>query len=116
MKRELWAQVKTGDFVIYADEYEGVFRAKITQVDIRLYEPGSPSRWANPYGLTRETGTVEILYEDQTKIENLANLIRYSSARLARLRRDWNAWQARLATSNAYRDTYLGRIQTYREL
>ena len=116
MKRELWTSVKTGDYVILADEYKGVFRAKVIQTDIRIYEPGSPSRWGHPYGLTAEAGTVEIEYDGDTKIENLANLVRYSSARLARLRRDWNSWQRWVATSNSYRETYLGRIQTYREL
>lgn len=116
MKRELWRTVKRGTWLIYADEYEGVYRCMVTEVDIRIYEPGTPSRWGNPYGLTAQTGTVKIRYDEGEKIENLANLVAYSSGKLMVLRRDWNRWQKVKASAEAYRETYLARIQGYKEL
>lgn len=116
MKRELWPKVRVGSFVIYADEYEGVFRAKVTEVDVRIYSERAAERWSYPYGLTEETGVVRILYDGQEKVENLKDLIPYSPWRLGRLRRDWSEYQSAKATSDAYRSTYLARITEYREL
>lgn len=114
MKRELWAKVKVGSHVIYADEYEGVFKAKVTEIDIRVYEPGTPSRWGYPYGKTEAEGAVRIQYESQTKIENLADLVTYGATKYAVLRRDWSQWQSRKLAAEPYRTTFLERILEYR--
>lgn len=114
MKHELWPKIRVGSHVIYADEYLGVYRAKVVEVDIEIYEPGEPSRRANPYGLTRETGVVRIQYDTTELIENLENLIAYGPSKLARLRRDWNLWQAKKANAEGLRETFLARIQEYR--
>ena len=114
MKRELWAKVKVGTLVIYADEYEGVFRGKVTEIDIRIYEEGPPSRWARPYGLTKTTGTVRIQYNSLSKIENLADLVTYGTRKYAVLRRDWSQWQRQKAAAEALQATFRARVTEYR--
>ena len=114
MKRELWKNVKVGSLIIYADEYEGVFRGKVTEIDIRIMEEGPPSRWGHPYGLTKTTGTVRILYNKSSKIENLANLVAYGTRKYAVLRRDWSQWRRQKAASDALQATFRARVTEYR--
>ena len=114
MKKALWAKIKVGSWVIYADEYEGVFRAKVVETDLRLYEPGEPSRWGYPYGKTLVSGVVKISYDSKELIENLENLIAYGPGKLARLRRDWNLYQTAKAKSDELNTTYVDRIREYR--
>ena len=114
MKSELWEKVKVGSWVIYADQDAGVFKAKVIETDIKIYEPGEPSVWGHPYGLTAETGTVKIRYNETELLENLENLITYGPAKLAKLKKDWNRWRAQQASSDALKETFLARIQEYR--
>ena len=114
MKRELWPRVKVGSFVIYADEYDGVHRAKVVETDIKIYEPGTPTRWGYPYGKTSETGTVRIQYDERRLIHNLAELVPYSPWKLGRLRKAWNTYQSAKATAESYREAFLTRVAEYR--
>ena len=116
MKRELWPKIKVGSWVIYADEYAGVFKAKVIETDIRVYEPGTPSRWGYPYGMTEKTGTVKIRYDTQELIENLANLVKYGPAKFEKLRRAWQEWQTVKRDAEAYREAFLDLAQQYKEL
>ena len=116
MKRALWRQVKVGSWVIFADPDEGPYRAKVIETDIKIYTPGEPSVWGYPYGLTRETGTVRILYNSTEAVNNLAELLKYNPSRLGRLRREYNTWQSHKATADAKKETYLSRIQEYKAL
>ena len=114
MKRELWPKVKPGSWVIYADEDAGVHKARVTEVDIKIYEEGAPSRWGYPYGLTKDTGTVKIRYDETELIHNLADLITYGPTKYAKLRKDWQKLMASKATTEAYRETFQARITEYR--
>ena len=116
MKSELWEKVKVGSWVIYADQDAGVWKAKVVEVDIRIYEPGEPSRWGYPYGKTAETGTVKIRYNETEIYENLENLVTYGPVKLAKLKKDWNRWRAGKAEADVYKETFLARIQEYRVL
>lgn len=107
MDRKHWAKVKPGDLVIYADEYEGVHKAKILETDIRLQEPGPPSVWSYPYGKTAETGTVKIQYDSTEVILNLAQLAVYKVATLATLERSWVAWKAQEKSAGVLRQRFL---------
>lgn len=114
MKRELWPKIRVGSFVIYADEHDGVHRAKVVEVDVKIYEPGKPTRWGYPYGLTKDTGTVRIQYDEAKLIHNLADLIAYSPWKLGRLRRAWNKWQAEKAQAEGLRETFLAKVTEYK--
>ena len=124
MKRELWKAARTGDLVVYADRYDGVFRAKIVEVDIHIYEKGAPSSWGYPYGKTAESGTVKLEYETlvagrrvkQQKIENLMNLIVYSAGRLGQLKKKWNLWQVAKSKATDLEHQFLVKIEEYKKL
>jgi len=120
VKRADWGRVKRGNRLIYADEYEGVFQAKVLEVDIRLYEPGEPSRYGYPYGKTEETGSVKIEFEvdrvKQERIENLANLIPYGPEKLRILEEDFNNLTEARATVTAYQQVFVGRVREWKEL
>lgn len=108
--------MKPGTLVIYADPDHGIFRAKITEIDIRVEDPTVVTRWGYPYGKTATRGTVRIKFDTQEIIENLANLVVHGPAKLAKLRRAWNNWQAAKATATAYEEAYNQLLQEYREL
>ena len=114
MDRKLWEKVKPGDWLIYANEFEGVFKAKVTVVDIRIYTPGDPSVWGYPYGLTKDTGTLTMEYAGKERIENLANLIVWSSVKFLALGKAWQRWQTQKATAKGLRDLFVEMIQEYR--
>ena len=111
MNSEYWDGMRRGDWVIYADQYEGVHRAKIVEVDIKLYDPGLPTKYGYPYGLTAETGTVKIQYNTTTKIENLENLLAFIPANLTALKKAWNRMVAEKAEYDMYTEAFLTRVQ-----
>lgn len=114
MKSELWGKVRVGSWLIYADEYDGVHRVMVKEIDIRIYEPGEPSRWGHPYGLTKDTGTVKIVYDSTEKIENLADLIRYSQVQLRALEKAWARYQSYKASAETHRGAFLAMIAEYK--
>lgn len=111
MNSEYWDEMRRGDWVIYADQYDGVHRAKIVEVDIKLREEGTPSVWGYPYGLTAETGTVRIQYDNTTKIENLENLLAFIPANLTALKKAWADMVAAQAEYDTYTEVFLTRVQ-----
>ena len=111
MKSEYWDGMRRGDWVIYANEYDGVHRAKIIEVDIRLYDPGLPSKWGYPYGLTAETGTVKIRYDTTEKIENLENLLAYIPGNISKLKKAWNQMQAAKAKATSITEAFLMKVR-----
>lgn len=82
MREGLWRSVKVGDLLIFADVFSGVKRVKVVGVDIRFYAPSRdpkvPTTFSYPYGKTAEYGTVEVLFDGDVKIVNLADFIVYS--------------------------------------
>lgn len=122
LKRELWKAVKTGDLVVYADQYDGVFRAKIVAVDIRVSARAEAGGFGYPYGKTAVSGTVKIEWETvvagrrvkQTGFENLVNLIVYSIGRLSQLKRKWNSWQAAKSSASSLEADFLVKVGEYR--
>lgn len=124
MKRELWKAVKTGDLVVYADQFDGVFRAKIVETDIRISAREEAGGFGYPYGKTAVSGTVKIEWETlvtgrrvkQTGFENLANLIVYSIGRLSQLKRKWNLWQAAKSSADALEADFLVKVEEYKKI
>jgi len=115
MKAADWGKVKPGDWLIYASEYEGIFKAKVLEVDIRLYEPGEPSVWSYPYGLTKDTGTIKIQYDEAEAIVNLADMIRYTQDNLQRLEMAWKKYQAYVEATETYRGQLTSLISDLKE-
>jgi len=115
MKAIDWGKVKPGTILIYASEYEGIFRAKVLETDIRLYEPGEPSVWSYPYGLTKDTGTIRIQYDEAEAVVNLADMIRYSQDNLQRLETAWKKYQAYVDYTETYRGQLTSLISDLKE-
>lgn len=117
MDSELWSRVKVGDYFLFANQYEGVFKARVIEVDLRIYEesagPGFPSRWTNPYGLTATTGVVKVRMNSEDRILNLGELIPYKNWMESRLESAWTEYQAKYADMEAYRDIYTALITKY---
>jgi len=120
VKRADWGRVKRGDRLIYADEYEGVFQAKVLEVDIRLYEPGEPSRYGYPYGKTEITGSVRIEIEKagvKTElIENLANLIPYGPEKLRALQTLYETLAKYRAAVDASKEEFNAQVLAWKGL
>jgi len=124
LKKTLWKAVKTGDLVVYADQYDGVFRAKIVEVDIRVSAREEAGGFGYPYGKTAESGTVKIEWETlvaghrvkQTGFENLENLIVYSVGRLVQLKRKWNLWQTAKSQAEGLEADFLVKVEEYKQV
>jgi hypothetical protein len=124
MRGSEWRDVKTGDLVIYADVHEGVFRAKVVTVDIAVFEPGSKTIRAHPWGLTADSGAVEIEYEKETagnlvkqrKFENLGNLVKYTVYRLRDLRRKWSSYSKAKTAAEAAEEIFNAKVRELRSL
>jgi len=115
MKSKDWKDVKVHDTVIYVREDLGVYKAEITEVDIKIAEPLPTFHYDRPYGLTAETGSVKIKYTkdevEQEIIENLANLIKWNTTNFRELMKAYTDWQTYLALANSYKETFLNMIQ-----
>ena len=119
MKSELWSKVKRGDYLIYADETDGVQKVKVVEIDITIevFEP--EYRKEQPYGLTAETGYVKIQYTVLTVtyeiIENLASLIKFNLTYYRRLKARYDTWRSAQATAETYKEDFIGLRADYRE-
>jgi len=120
MKRADWGRVKRGQYLIYADVDVGVFKAKVVEVDIRLYEPGEPSRYGYPYGLTKDTGAVKISYiQDkvtQEMINNLAELIIWGPEKFTQLTEIWENLVKYRATVDASKEEFNAQVLAWKGL
>jgi hypothetical protein len=71
--------VREGDYLIFASPYEGVFKVLVKDVDIRVYDPDVAGNWSYPYGLTAESGTVQVQRDGALEIQNLADLMKWKA-------------------------------------
>jgi len=120
MKRADWGRVKRGQYLIYADPEVGVFKAKVTEIDLRLYEPGEPSRYGYPYGLTAETGAMKISYVQdkvtQEMIHNLGELIVWGPEKFRQLTELWDALAKYRALVDASKEEFNAQVLAWKEL
>ena len=119
MKTELWSKVKRGDYLIYADETDGVQKAKVTEIDITVETFEPEYKKEQPYGLTADQGYVKISWkEDELEweaTENLANLIKFNLTYYRRLKARYDTWRSAQATAETYREDFIGLRADYRE-
>ena len=119
MKSELWSKVKRGDYLIYADEYDGVQKVKVTEIDISIevFEP--EYKKVQPYGLTADKGYVKISWKvdevEHVIAENLANLIRFNLSWFGHLKAAYNKWQEYRATADVFKEVFTDDRAKYRE-
>ena len=119
MKTELWNKVKRGDYLIYADVYDGVQKVKVVEIDITIevFEPEHKKE--QPYGLTADQGYVRISWKaDEVEhiiAENLANLIRFDLSWFGHLKAAYDKWREYKATADVFREVFIDDRAKYRE-
>ena len=111
MKTELWSKVKRGDYLIYADETDGVQKVKVTEIDIAVETLEPEYKKEQPYGLTAEKGYVRIYWKadgiEYNIVENLANLIRFNLTWYTKLKKAYDDWQKVEASARTYKETFI---------
>lgn len=110
MKSEDWKRVKRGQTLILARKDLGVVKATVVEIDIDVEVTYPTYRKEKPWGLTAETGTVKLHYDDTELIENLQNLIKYSSGVFARLKKAYDDWKTYKDYADAYEESFLTLI------
>ena len=119
MKSELWAKVKRGDYLIYADEDDGVQKVKVVEIDISIevFEPEYKKE--QPFGLTAETGNIRILIQKNGRplqiVENLTSLIRFNLTWYTMLKKAYTVWQQYKAYAEEYLDAFVSKRAELRE-
>jgi hypothetical protein len=110
MDSKLWPQVKIGDYLIFADQWEGVFKILVKDVDIRIYDADVPGNWSYPYGLTKDTGTVKVRMDSEERVMNLADLFKWSPSNYDSLLRAWEAYQTAQVEVDKQKTAYLSLV------
>ena len=116
MKEEYWRLVKAGDYFILANIFDGVKRVRVTEVDVRVLYETPTTYYATPYGLTKDTGRVKVRVNDTEQIEELRNLITYSSIDLHLLQRLYENYAAAKAAMEAAEEVFTAKIQELQQL
>lgn len=106
MKSEEWKRVKRGQMLILANTTVGVVKATVIELDIEVEVTYPTYRKERPWGLTAESGTVKIQYDETEAIVNLQDLIKYSPGLFARLRKAYNDWQQYNDYAVAYQESF----------
>lgn len=113
MKTDLWKNVKAGDYLIYADEDDGVHKVKVTEINIKVetFDPEYKAEY--PYGTTEDKGYVKVYWKEndteQEIVENLASLIRFVNSWYTDLKAKYDKWQLELAEANDEEETFTSR-------
>lgn len=110
MKSEDWKRVKRGQTLILARKDIGVVKATVIEIDIEVEVTRPTYRKEKPWGLTAETGTVKLRVDDTELIENLQNLVKYSSSVFVRLKKAYDDWKAYYDSAAAYEEAFTSLI------
>lgn len=106
IKSEEWGRVKRGQTLILANTTLGVLKVTVIELDVEVEVTHPTYRKENPWGLTAQTGSVKIRYNETETMENLQNLMKYSPGLFARLRKAYNDWQQYNDYAVAYREVF----------
>jgi hypothetical protein len=115
MDRKLWGKVREGDFLIYASPYDGVFKVLVKDVDIRFYDPDEKGKWTYPYGLTKDTGTVQVQRDGALEILNLGDLMKWKDDVWSQLSTLWQEYLKRNAELTEALDKFNALYLTEKE-
>lgn len=110
MNSELWGKVKVGDWVILANIYDGVIKAEVVEVDVKVAEPLPTFHYDYPWGMTAESGVVKLKYDETEKIENLADLVRYKPAYYTELKKAFDEWQQYKGYEESYKAVFTNLV------
>lgn len=119
MKAELWKNVKTGQYLIYADETDGVHKVRVTEINIKVetFEPAYKAEY--PYGQTADQGYVKIYWKmndiEHEIVENLANLITFNNSWYDQLSMAYDDYVQRVGYADEYLETFHSKAIELRE-
>jgi len=106
VKSEDWKRVKRGQTLILARKDLGVVKATVVEIDIEVEVTHPTYRKERPWGLTAETGTLKLRVDDTELIENLQNLVKYSSGVFMRLKQAYDTWKTCKDYADAYEESF----------
>ena len=106
MKSEDWGRVKRGQTLILANTIVGVLKVTVLELDVEVEVTHPTYRKENPWGLTAQTGSVKIKYDETETMENLQNLMKYSPGRFSNLARAYDLWVTYRNYATAYREAF----------
>jgi len=107
MKAAEWKYVKVGNYVIYADEDDGVQKAQVIEIDIKETVEKPTLHFDYPYGKTADSGVVKIKYNENEAVINLANLVKWNPTYYRQLEKAWREWQEYKAAAESLKDTFI---------
>jgi len=110
MKSEDWKRVKRGQTLILARKDIGVVKATVIEIDLEVEVTRPTYRKEKPWGLTAETGTVKLRVDDTEIIENLQNLMKYTSEVFVRLKKAYDTWKTYKMAAAAYEEDFTSLI------
>jgi hypothetical protein len=115
MKSAEWKYVKVGNYVIYADEDDGVHKAQVIETDIKETVEKPYLHFDYPYGKTAETGVVKIKYNENELVANLADLVKFNPTYFRQLEKAWREWQNQKVTAEMLKDEFTALRSELRE-
>ena len=104
-----------GDYLIYASPYEGVFKVLVKDVDIRVYDPDVAGNWSYPYGLTVDTGTIQVQRNSALEIQNLGDLMKWSDSVWSQLSTLWQSYVKEKAEADTALEKFSALVLTEKE-
>lgn len=87
-------------------------KATVIEIDIDVEVTYPTYRKEKPWGLTAESGTLRLRVDDTELIENLQNLIKYTSSVFTRLKKAYDDWRTYKDYADAYEESFLTLIST----
>lgn len=110
MKSADWKDVKIGTNLILADFTRGVFRVRVTEIDVEIAVEHPTYHKARPYGLTKDRGIVKIRVGDKEELGNLAELIKFKTAMFNTLSHDYDKYRAYQNSADAYKEVFRDKV------
>lgn len=112
MKVEDWKNVKVGKTLILADVTRGIFRVRVTEIDVEITVEHPTYHKARPYGLTADKGTVKIMVGETEELASLVDLIKFKTGLFNTLTKNYLLYSSYLDTANEYKEAFQNAVNT----
>ncbi|MBA7595155.1 hypothetical protein ES703_02114 [subsurface metagenome] len=106
MKVADWKNVKVGTTLILADIHRGVFRVRVTEIDVEITVDHPTYHKARPYGLTKDRGIVQIMVGETVELGNLLELIKFTTSMFNTLTKNYLLYSSYLDTANEFKEAF----------
>lgn len=106
MRSQDWKDVREGQTLILTDQYLGVLKVTVIEVDVAVEVTEPTYRKEYPWGKTATTGTIKIRYDSTETVANLADLIKYKTQTYNMLKRAHDRYLTYQTSADAYLETF----------